>query len=242
MKRYSIRVGDRRGFTLIEILIVVAIIGLLAAILFPVFARARESARRASCQSNLKQIMLAVHQYTQDYDEYVPPMYPKYDYAAATDGAASNDPAKIQGSSSEGATASILYPYLKSTQIFVCPSLPKTKGYNNTTRYPHWSYGYSFYWLFQYTNSTISQRGPVKLSRIQNTAETIMWLETDATLAFTSPNQNCDTCIARMEDRHLETLNAAFVDGHVKAMKKSVIAPPPGPDRTAAIEKYWDLD
>lgn len=62
----------RRGFTLIELLVVIAIIALLAAILFPVFARARENARRASCQSNLKQIGLSVVQYTQDYDETFP--------------------------------------------------------------------------------------------------------------------------------------------------------------------------
>jgi prepilin-type N-terminal cleavage/methylation domain-containing protein len=61
-----------RGFTLIELLVVIAIIAILAAILFPVFARARENARRASCQSNLKQIALGVFQYTQDFDEKFP--------------------------------------------------------------------------------------------------------------------------------------------------------------------------
>src|SRR4051812_17971231 len=61
-----------RGFTLIELLIVIAIIAIIAAILFPVFARARENARRASCQSNLKQIGLAIMQYTQDNDERLP--------------------------------------------------------------------------------------------------------------------------------------------------------------------------
>ena len=57
------------GFTLIELLIVIAIVAILAAILFPAFARARENARRASCQSNLKQIGLGLAQYIQDYDE-----------------------------------------------------------------------------------------------------------------------------------------------------------------------------
>lgn len=61
-----------RAFTLIELLVVIAIITLLAAILFPVFARARENARRSSCQSNLKQIGIGIAQYTQDYDEKMP--------------------------------------------------------------------------------------------------------------------------------------------------------------------------
>ena len=65
----------RRAFTLIELLVVIAIIAILAAILFPVFARARESARRASCQSNMKQIILAYTMYAQDYDEITVPVY-----------------------------------------------------------------------------------------------------------------------------------------------------------------------
>jgi prepilin-type N-terminal cleavage/methylation domain-containing protein/prepilin-type processing-associated H-X9-DG protein len=62
-----------RAFTLIELLVVIAIIAILAAILFPVFAQAREKARQATCQSNLKQIATAFLMYTQDYDERMPP-------------------------------------------------------------------------------------------------------------------------------------------------------------------------
>lgn len=62
----------RRGFTLIELLVVIAIISILAAILFPVFARARENARRTACMSNMKQLGLAFLQYTQDFDEQLP--------------------------------------------------------------------------------------------------------------------------------------------------------------------------
>jgi len=65
----------RRAFTLIELLVVIAIIAILAAILFPVFARAREKARQASCTSNLKQMGLAMHMYATDYDEVLPPNY-----------------------------------------------------------------------------------------------------------------------------------------------------------------------
>jgi len=62
----------RRGFTLIELLVVIAIIGILAAMVFPVFARARESARKAVCLSNVKNIALAIQMYLGDYDRFPP--------------------------------------------------------------------------------------------------------------------------------------------------------------------------
>jgi prepilin-type N-terminal cleavage/methylation domain-containing protein/prepilin-type processing-associated H-X9-DG protein len=94
-----------RGFTLIELLVVIAIIAILAAILFPVFARARENARRSSCQSNLKQVALSWIQYAQDYDERVVP----YSSNGGSNGNAFHWPHCLQ-------------PYLKSTQVLLCPS------------------------------------------------------------------------------------------------------------------------
>ena len=94
-----------RGFTLIELLVVIAIIAILAAILFPVFARARENARRASCQSNEKNIALGFKQYIQDNGEKYPPGGPIAGNALKTSGGS--------GALSE---------YIKSEAIFICPS------------------------------------------------------------------------------------------------------------------------
>ncbi|HEY3332603.1 MAG TPA: DUF1559 domain-containing protein [Capsulimonadaceae bacterium] len=68
-------IKQRKGFTLIELLVVIAIIAILAAILFPVFATAREKARQTTCASNMKQIGIAFTQYSQDYDEVLPPVW-----------------------------------------------------------------------------------------------------------------------------------------------------------------------
>lgn len=93
----------KSAFTLIELLVVIAIISILAAILFPVFARARENARRSSCLSNVKQIGLGFMQYNQDYDEQMP-----FNKTNATTGQLS--------------WIESIQPYLKSKQILRCPS------------------------------------------------------------------------------------------------------------------------
>ncbi len=90
----------KQGFTLIELLVVIAIIAILAAILFPVFQKVRENARNASCQSNLKQLGLAITQYVQDSDEI---------YPTGCD----------QNWQTNWATTT--YPYVKSFGVYFCP-------------------------------------------------------------------------------------------------------------------------
>ena len=89
----------KSGFTLIELLVVIAIIAILAAILFPVFARARENARRSSCQSNEKQIALGFKQYIQDNNERYP---------------------------ASGGWDTAIFDYTKSNAILKCPSAAGT--------------------------------------------------------------------------------------------------------------------
>lgn len=117
---------EKKGFTLIELLVVIAIIALLAAILFPVFARARENARRASCQSNLKQLGLGMFQYLQDYDDRFPIIDPYGDTNYTTYLKPASDPFSDAGFWARGPSGQIwpnlVYPYIKSTQVYDCPS------------------------------------------------------------------------------------------------------------------------
>src|SRR5437868_3373106 len=113
--------GDRRhGFTLIELLVVIAIIAIIAAILFPVFAQAREMARRTACLSNLKQIGAATLMYAQDWDESLP-----YTPGNVVKLFGEPDaPSNFLGS---------IVPYVKTRDIFVCPDSQSTGGDPCTT-------------------------------------------------------------------------------------------------------------
>lgn len=112
----------RRAFTLIELLVVIAIIAILAAILFPVFAQAKEAAKKSACLSNLKQIGLAVQMYLNDYDQLLPDRrdLKAVGYKPWT-GWPTSDPRT-------GWAVQIYGPYIKSNGIWSCPSIAAKMG------------------------------------------------------------------------------------------------------------------
>lgn len=187
----------RSGFTLIELLVVIAIIAILAAILLPVFARARENARKSTCQNNLKQIGTAIMQYTQDYDERLP-------------------------MSRNGANISwrvMIEPYIKSADAFRCPSNPS----NNTTAGYNAPGGiqYKESYLVNGDGGGTGGTQPMRngsscsLAEIQTPTNLILVGEHPGRSdpEFWSNNAND----MRMQG-HMGTTNFCFADGHVKAL------------------------
>jgi prepilin-type N-terminal cleavage/methylation domain-containing protein/prepilin-type processing-associated H-X9-DG protein len=123
-----------RAFTLIELLVVIAIIGILAAMLFPVFARARESARKIQCLSNVKNIAMAIQMYMGDYQA----LWPGEHRAEAIDffdtmpgqggGGYEPDCRRVETANPYLREAVILDEYIKNRDIWRCPSAKTESG------------------------------------------------------------------------------------------------------------------
>ena len=245
------RKAQRTGFTLIELLVVIAIIAILASILFPVFARARENARRTSCLSNLKQMGLALMQYTQDHDEG----FPLAIVGRATASSGPNLPPGLIWTNDNWFWPQTIYEYHKSTAVFICPSSSKPSyPYRGSSGH----YGVNRLIMpIQNDSATYNNGVPLKLSAIQSSASTYMAMDSGVYVLDTSYITNPPStqssyylpgygevvgsnaaCAAMKEEtggnssffrpdcekgRHFGGVNVAYADGHVKWLKSSVV-------------------
>lgn len=224
------------GFTLIELLVVIAIIALLTAILFPVFAAAREKARTATCQSNLRQIGFAVQLYAQDADNTFVPKYNCVSYDATyPDHCTSPEllptgvldppfPQWLPASNDPVGTSYLLEPYIKNDAVRLCPSrrvrppLPgETKDAEGRYVLNAWD---SFYAKsLGYTETSPQGRPDADI------------VEPATTLLVWEHNNNAGECqngqdggdaqrpkevAGHWSDDHTGGFNALYCDGHVK--------------------------
>jgi prepilin-type N-terminal cleavage/methylation domain-containing protein/prepilin-type processing-associated H-X9-DG protein len=217
------------GFTLIELLVVITIISILAAILFPVFAQAREKARQSSCASNLKQLGIAIAQYAQDSDETLPTR--EFD----------------AGSGRQYSWRVQIFPYVKNKAVFQCPSneevtqkelsgpvdeLPGSYGCNAGALASTWAQIGAYPQdgdaqapmpsVYTRPGGPAPHSRPVPLAEVIRPAEVILLADSGSRgRAFTDYPFGCGTFAPCYFSAHTGRMNVLYADSHVKSMKPS---------------------
>jgi prepilin-type N-terminal cleavage/methylation domain-containing protein/prepilin-type processing-associated H-X9-DG protein len=208
-----------KAFTLIELLVVIAIIAILAAILFPVFAQAKESAKRASSISNLKQINTGILMYLTDFDDL---------YFTAGWGAPiciRGSVTDMYGTNREGNWLEIRYwhgmmmPYIKSRSIFFSPSGEKETQDTITRGYPMNNYAWNY-------DGLTARYFPAGQSGLESPAE-VMTLMDAVETGIGAWGRNSPTRLRghmnTAGNRGNGTANVAFADGHVSGIRKQAL-------------------
>ena len=209
----------RSGFTLIELLVVIAIIAILAAILFPVFARARETSKKVVCLSNMKQIGMATMMYVQDYDDTYA-VQPQDDTFNIAGGGVKNW--KLPASKPNWARA--IEPYVKNSRVPECPCSKRTSScrYTCGMTLDSWSYPLSLF-----GNGMVFRPG-VSDANLANPAKTILYqcCGQSWSTCFIAPYWNTKLSPAAWDSfvnpdwaNHFGGTNLIMADGHAKWRK-----------------------
>ena len=204
----------RCGFTLIELLVVIAIIAILAGILFPVFARARAKARQSACQSNMKQLALAMTMYADDYDELLPQATPNW----------------FPGPDTLGPSWDVaILPYMRNKELLICPenkAICEANAQCNCGQ-PKRGYAQTKYTTLDLVNNVWCNF----TGSYPDSSRTVLLVEKGAYGPSHLADASCEkfTQAGANQDyepdgplklRHNQTNNFAYVDGHVKTASK----------------------
>ena len=206
----------KRGFTLLEVLVLLFIVCILAALLFPIYAGKRESARLSSCQSNLKQIGLGFLQYERDYDEKHPLAY------ADDDGSDTYDASLDRG------WMQLVQPYIKSTAVFQCPNEPS--DYSPPLRATDYWYSAPISQTKQLTDVTkpaqtvLCGDGVAASAALVATHSAITYNGNAPTLKYDGEIwDTTEKTNGKGGRRHMDGMNFLFCDGHVKWLKPETV-------------------
>ena len=226
----------RQAFTLIELLVVIAIIAILAAILFPVFAQAKEAAKKTSCLSNLKQVGTASYMYNSDYDDTAPMVV-----VATLSGPVMTQSYWFGGFVVDFSTltatfrpdAGLMYPYMKSQPITGCASSSGTLTLANSGLWPNPPFN-----LVNFNNVPIgyaantnvwkSYGSAINMSQVAAVAETILLLDSayinmpSGKLTLGIGINGVDPYSPSTYGVHSKRANVAWFDGHAKSMAVSL--------------------
>jgi len=232
-----------KAFTLIELLVVIAIIAILAAILFPVFAKAREAARKTACTSNINQCTKAVLMYMQDYDEQCMAQVGALGWDCTPTGAAGifhpgNAGQTMHGDTWHGGWATRAYPYVKNTKAFFCP---------NRTRWDPVSWGDHNWCVTSYAmpwNNAGNWGDGKSLAQVTYPAQKALLVEYasfhSSDICGWSPDPNTPACT----QQNIGKWNSmtGFWDGHVKFMRYGQRKCPAGAGGSNGDMNWWSYN